>query len=813
MSQNHALQIGAIGIDFGSSRSVIAVAKRGGVDVIANEASLRETRNIVGYGPAQRFTGEAANAQAKSNFKNTVSFFNRLLGLPANYPNLKNETKWISSKVGTNEEGKLVHEVQYKGQNVKLLPEQVTAAMLGDIRKIITLNNLPNHEAVISVPSYYTEQERKALRDACRIAGLNPLRLFNESSAICLSYGLFRKAELDTTTPRHVAFVDLGHSKFSAFVGAFTKEKLSIVSQVHERNLGARDMDWLVFQKYCKKFEQQHGLSVMESKKAQLRLLDAIEKQRKILSANSEADCNCEYLVEDCDLNESLTRTEFETVIQPVLARIKESINIIVEDLKSKKIELHSVEIIGGAVRIPAVQAIIQEAFNVPLLYKTLNQSECISRGCAMMSAMISPQFKVAQYNLEEANFYSIKMSWDFFNRNEKGEKMEQEGKTSVIFDKGCTVPNVKSITFNKNDGINVSLFYANPPEGFDAQLANFVIAPCKPKETEFGVKIKVKLDKDGLVNLEEAQLVEDYTVEEKIPVKKDKPAATAPAPAANGDQPAQQAPVQEPPIEYEIKQKKKTRHTDLSLEFVSQYYQQTKESLESLTNVQSAHLQSDNLIINTLNKKNELESFIYKWRSLISSSHQPYATPELSNQLNENLNQAESWLYDQGADSTLQEYSNRLEALQSLTVAIDRRFNQYTHLPEAINNLKNAIMTAENFYISNEEQYAHITKEDKKPLSDEIDRLRIWLNNADNVQKTIPLTSDPVVTIEEITNNINGLSNIYKQVASKPKPEPKKEEKPAADTKMQTEGDNNNQQNNNNNNGNANNNNMDIEQ
>lgn len=132
-------------------------------------------------------------------------------------------------------------------------------------------------------------------------------------------------------------------------------------------------------------------------------------------------------------------------------------------------------------------------------------------------------------------------MSWDFFNRNDKGEKMEQEGKTSVIFDKGCTVPNVKSITFNKNDGINVNLFYASPPEGFDAQLASFVISPCKPKETEFGVKIKVKLDKDGLVNLEEAQLVEDYTVEEKIPVKKDKPAATAPAPApaANGEQPA----------------------------------------------------------------------------------------------------------------------------------------------------------------------------------------------------------------------------------------------------------------------------------
>lgn len=119
--------------------------------------------------------------------------------------------------------------------------------MLGDLRKIISLNNIQNNEAVISVPSYYTESERKALKDACNIAGLKPLRLFNESSAIALSYGIFRKNELDPTTPRNVAFVDFGHSKFSCFIGSFTKEKLSIVSQIHERNLGARDMDWAVY--------------------------------------------------------------------------------------------------------------------------------------------------------------------------------------------------------------------------------------------------------------------------------------------------------------------------------------------------------------------------------------------------------------------------------------------------------------------------------------------------------------------------------------------------------------------------------------
>ena len=168
--------------------------------------------------------------KAKSNFKNTISSFNRLLGLSANYPKLKEEAKWISSKLSTNEEGKIVSEVTYKGQSLKLFPEQVTAAMLGDLRKIISLNNLPNNEAVISVPSYYTEAERKSLKDACKIAGLSPVKLLNENSAICLSYGLFRKTELEATVPRYVAFVDFGHSKFSCFVGEFYNEKVRIVA-------------------------------------------------------------------------------------------------------------------------------------------------------------------------------------------------------------------------------------------------------------------------------------------------------------------------------------------------------------------------------------------------------------------------------------------------------------------------------------------------------------------------------------------------------------------------------------------------------
>ena len=289
-----ALTPGAVGIDLGSSRTVVAIAKKGGVEVITNEGSHRETQNVVGYSDQERFLGEQGYVQIKSNFKNTVTYPNRFLGLPGDYSQLRQETKFVPCKTLTTEAGKIAFEVVYQGQKQVLVPEQVTAAFLGKIRKIIAHNGFENKEAVVSVPSYYTAAERRALLDACKIAEVNVMRLFNENSAIALGYGIFRKAEL-TDTARNVVFVDMGHSKTSAFAASFTKEKCQILAQQHDRNLGGRDMDWTVLEWYCSLFSQQNqGLDPKESKKAVLRLLDAIEKQRKVLSANLEAGVSVE---------------------------------------------------------------------------------------------------------------------------------------------------------------------------------------------------------------------------------------------------------------------------------------------------------------------------------------------------------------------------------------------------------------------------------------------------------------------------------------------------------------------------------------
>jgi heat shock protein 4 len=138
---------------------VIAVAKKGGVEVLANEGSHRETQNIIGFGDRERFIGEQGALQSKSNFKNTVNFFTRFLGLQGKPPFYRDETRWLTVSHEQNSNGKQLFNVQYYGQKQQYTPEQLTASLLNKLKDILHYNNInvSGSNVVISVPTYYTE--------------------------------------------------------------------------------------------------------------------------------------------------------------------------------------------------------------------------------------------------------------------------------------------------------------------------------------------------------------------------------------------------------------------------------------------------------------------------------------------------------------------------------------------------------------------------------------------------------------------------------------------------------------------------------
>ena len=315
MSEN-----GAVGIDIGSQFSVIGVVKKGGVETVLNQASNRKTPTVVSVGNQERMMGELGFQQAKSNWKGTISGFNRFLGMKTTNPNFEEEKKFVTSKVLELENQNIGFEIRYKGELKVYTPEQMMAMYLQSLKTIYEKSDIYCTDMVLSVPPYFTQAERQAFIDATEIANINCLKLINETTAIGLGYGLFRQKEfVDNKAHKNIAFVDFGHSKLTVSIQKFTKTNFKILSQTWDKNLGARDFDVLVMNKYAEEFNTKFGADPRKSPKSVLRMLDAIEKCRKILSGISEAHLTIECLMEDEDLDVLIKRDDYEAMIMEQL--------------------------------------------------------------------------------------------------------------------------------------------------------------------------------------------------------------------------------------------------------------------------------------------------------------------------------------------------------------------------------------------------------------------------------------------------------------------------------------------------------------
>jgi heat shock 70kDa protein 4 len=244
-------------------------------------------------------------------------------------------------------------------------------------------DGLMGREMVISVPTYATNVERQAYLDAADIAGIKCAALINESTAIAMTYGFQKRGELDEKKPRIVAFVDFGHSKLTITYASFTLGKAKIIRSHSNRNLGARNIDFLLFDLFAAEFSKKYGCDPREDKRCRLRMLDSIEKMRKLLTANKEAEINCESLMEDQDFRKLFTRQELESLMAPIMQSfalcIKESLAM--SGISSDHINF--VELVGEATRIPIVQECIKKILGRDLS-RTLNSQECVARGCAI---------------------------------------------------------------------------------------------------------------------------------------------------------------------------------------------------------------------------------------------------------------------------------------------------------------------------------------------------------------------------------------------------------------------------------------------
>lgn len=212
---------------------------------------------------------------------------------------------------------------------------------------------------------------------------------------------------------RYVLFIDFGHSKVSLTTFALTKEKIAVVQQHHDRNLGCRNMDYLVLEYYREIFRKgSGGLDIMDNKKAFVKLMEVVEKQRRILSANTEYTLNLDCLMEEEDFSFNMTREHFEKLIEPVLSRLGNILQKHKTAIEGLNLKLHNIELMGGGTRIPAVIRLVQSVFKVDPA-RTINSSEAVAKGCALMSAFKNPQFRPCDFIIEEMNYHQIAAVWE----------------------------------------------------------------------------------------------------------------------------------------------------------------------------------------------------------------------------------------------------------------------------------------------------------------------------------------------------------------------------------------------------------------
>lgn len=389
---------------------------------------------------------------------------------------------------------------------------------LGKLRDIAS-NELNSgvSDLVIAVPGWYTEVQRRAVIDAAQIAGLNVLRLINDTTAVALGYGITKSDLPEADSPRHVVFVDVGHSNLSVAVVAFSKGQLTVKSTAFNRNLGGRDIDYALVRHFATEFKEKYKIDVLSNQKATFRLAAGCEKLKKILSANAEAPLNVESIMNDIDASSKLNRETYESLIAHVLDGVVEPIQTALTNSGLTIDQIDSIELVGGSTRIPAIRQRIQSVFPGKTLSTTLNQDEAVARGATFACAMLSPVFRVREFAMTDISSYAIKVQWERVPDDDDSELL--------VFPKGNTTPSTKILTFYRKQPFEIESLYAEPQSlpgkinPWITKLSVKQVAPADPNGDVLPIKVKIRLGQHQTVSFEQVYYEEIEEKEETMEV------------------------------------------------------------------------------------------------------------------------------------------------------------------------------------------------------------------------------------------------------------------------------------------------------
>ncbi|KRF97623.1 uncharacterized protein Dwil_GK17034, isoform B [Drosophila willistoni] len=766
-----------IGIDFGNEGCYVAAARSGGIETLANDYSLRATPSFVAFDGKKRIIGVAAKNQQVTNMKNTVGGFKRLLGRKFNDPHVQHELSSIPARVEARQDGSIGIKVNYLHEDQHFSPEQLTAMLFTKLKETsASAMQTQVNDCVIACPVFFTNAERRALLDAASIAGLNVLRLMNETTATALAYG-FYKNDLFEEESRNVIFIDFGHSALQASVCVFTKGKLKMLASTWDQ-IGGRDFDLALAEHFTKEFQERYKINAKTNARANLRLLTEIEKLKKQMSANStKLPLNIECFLDDIDVTSSMQRSQMEELCAPVLQRVEQTFKRLLAESKLQLDDIHSVEIVGGSTRIPAVKQLIEQVFNKPAS-TTLNQDEAVSRGAALQCAIMSPAVRVRDFGVTDIQNFAVKVLWD-------GEGAAGPGEIE-IFPQFHASPFSRLLTINRKAPFNVSIVYGQPVPYPDQTIGVWKIKDVKPTERGEGqeVKLKVRINYNGIVLISSATLLEKKELEEAAAAAAADQATAGAAPSVGEEKSGEQQaaggnktgePAADGQQEGTDKKKKTAKSTELPLEVITHGF--SPIDLDNYTQQEHKMIGNDQKETERIDAKNALEEFVYDMRNKLQGGPlERFVVENVRSNIVAQLNDLENWLYEDGEDCEREIYTSRLQSLQQQTDPIKARAHDYELCPAVFEELKASVAHARqavNEFRKGVPKYDHLTETEFINISEMADKTQKWLD--DNLSKftQTPRTSDSPVQVAAVRQEVQLLNACVNSVINRAKPKP----------------------------------------
>ena len=475
-----------IGIDLGTTNSVVAVMEGGEPVVIANQEGGRTTPSVVAFTKSgERLVGQVAKRQAVTNAENTVYSIKRFMG--RRYEEVNEEMKMVPYKVVRSSNGDARVEISGK----EFSPPEISAMILQKLKSAAEdYTGQKVEKAVITVPAYFNDAQRQATKDAGRIAGLEVLRIINEPTAAALAYGLDKKKD------ETIAVYDFGGGTFDISILEVGEGVVEVKATNGDTHLGGDNIDQRIIDWIIEEFRKDQGIDLSKDKMALQRLKEAAEKAKCELSTVQETEVTLPFITADASgpkhLNLKLTRSKFENLVDDILQRTAGPCKQALSDAGLKPSDIDEVVLVGGSTRIPKVQQIVKDLFGREP-HKGVNPDEVVAVGAAVQAGVLGGEVKDVLLLDVTPLSLGIETLGGVFTR---------------LIERNTTIPTRKSETFStaadSQTSVEIHVLQGERPMARDNRtLGRFHLVGIPPAPRGIPqIEVTFDIDANGIVNV-----------------------------------------------------------------------------------------------------------------------------------------------------------------------------------------------------------------------------------------------------------------------------------------------------------------------